>query len=224
LSGMFFFPPLFDMFCLSNFPSHKLTGTIAFNAPRFQPSFASHLLLSFTERVLVGRCPLRLAFKDMLAQACDLGRHSDVFLLTTDKEGALTCSRFAWANLEVRPWGHHLPIQCSGCGWANSWRSAYVKGSKDKSYIFECKNDSCNVSHTFSQPPGSTVLYSGRKNGGTWLDIPLETEFAWFTCFSSVFLLHFVLHCTVLMLAFFWGRVVISLVSESWDLRYTSSG
>ncbi|KAG1734837.1 hypothetical protein EDB19DRAFT_1830470 [Suillus lakei] len=130
---------------------HKLTGTIAFNAPRFQPSFASHLLLSFTERVLIGRCPLRLAFKDMLAQACDLGRHSDVFLLTTDKEGALTCS--------------------SGCGWANSWRSAYVKGSKDKSYIFECKNDSCN-------PPGSTVLYSGRKNGGTWLDIPLETEFA----------------------------------------------
>ncbi|KAG1882279.1 hypothetical protein F4604DRAFT_1678671 [Suillus subluteus] len=124
---------------------HKLTGTIAFNAPRFQPSFASHLLIAFTERVLIGRCPLRLAFKDMLAQACDLGRHSDIYLLTPVKEGALTCSRFAWANVEFRPWGHRLPIQCSGCGWANSWRSAYVKGSKDKAYIFECKNDSCNA-------------------------------------------------------------------------------
>ncbi|KAG1884758.1 hypothetical protein F4604DRAFT_1676850 [Suillus subluteus] len=123
---------------------HKLTGTIAFNAPHFQPSFASHLLISFTERVLIGWCPLRLAFKDMLTQSCDLGRHSDVFLLTVE-EGALTCSRFAWANLEVCPWGNCLPNQCSGCGWANSWRSAYVKGSKDKTYIFECKNDSCSA-------------------------------------------------------------------------------
>ncbi|KAG0693968.1 hypothetical protein DFH29DRAFT_1006760 [Suillus ampliporus] len=57
---------------------HNLTATMAFNAPRFQPSFASHLLLAFTEKVLVGRCPIRLAFKDMLAQSCDLGRHSDV--------------------------------------------------------------------------------------------------------------------------------------------------
>ncbi|KAG1887879.1 hypothetical protein F4604DRAFT_1916751 [Suillus subluteus] len=68
---------------------HKLTGTIAFNAPRFQPSFASHLLISFTERVLIGRCPLRLAFKDMLAQSCDLGRHSDVFLLTVEEAPSL---------------------------------------------------------------------------------------------------------------------------------------
>ncbi|KAG1767505.1 hypothetical protein EDD22DRAFT_844465 [Suillus occidentalis] len=72
---------------------HKFTGTIAFSAPHFQPSFALHLLLSFTEQVLIGRCPLHLVFKDMLAQACDLGCHSDIFLLTTDKEGALTCSR-----------------------------------------------------------------------------------------------------------------------------------
>ncbi|KAG2342385.1 hypothetical protein BDR05DRAFT_949042 [Suillus weaverae] len=150
---------------------HKFTSIITFSAPCFQLSFTLHLLLSFTERILIGHCLLRLAFKDMVTQACDLGYHSDIFLLTTDKEGALTCSRFAWANLEVHSWGNHLPIQCSGCGWANSWRSAYVKGSKDKSYIFECKNDSCNS-------PGSTVLYSGRKNGSTWLDIPLVTEFA----------------------------------------------
>jgi hypothetical protein len=151
---------------------------MAFNAPRFQPSFASHLLLAFTEKVLIGRCPIRLAFKDMLAQSCDLGRHSDVFLLTPVMEGALKISRFAWAHLEFRPWGNHLPIQCSGCGWANSWRSAFVNGSKDKSYIFECKNDSCNVSHLFSQPPGSTILYSGRKHGGTWLDIPVASKLA----------------------------------------------
>ncbi|KAG1721978.1 uncharacterized protein EDB91DRAFT_1256266 [Suillus paluster] len=35
-----------------------LSATIAFNARRFQPSFASHLLLAFTEQVLIERCPI----------------------------------------------------------------------------------------------------------------------------------------------------------------------
>ncbi|KAG1819878.1 hypothetical protein EV424DRAFT_1616755 [Suillus variegatus] len=61
---------------------HKLSATVAFNAARFQPSFASHLLLAFTEQVLVECCPIGLAFGDMLAQAYKLGRHTDVFLLT----------------------------------------------------------------------------------------------------------------------------------------------
>ncbi|KAG1789808.1 uncharacterized protein HD556DRAFT_1446603 [Suillus plorans] len=68
------------------------------------------MLISFTERVLIGLCPLRLAFKDMLLQSWDLGSHSDIFLLTTVKEGGLSISRFAWANVEVHPWGNPLPI------------------------------------------------------------------------------------------------------------------
>ncbi|KAG2057807.1 hypothetical protein BDR06DRAFT_969145 [Suillus hirtellus] len=55
-----------------------------------------------------------------LARGCylswDLGSHSDIFLLTTVKEGGLNISRFAWANVEVHPWGNPLPIQCMSCG------------------------------------------------------------------------------------------------------------
>ncbi|KAG0691582.1 hypothetical protein DFH29DRAFT_884141 [Suillus ampliporus] len=52
---------------------HKLSATIAFNARHFQPSFTSHLLLAFTEQVLVERCPIRLAFGEMLGQSSKLG-------------------------------------------------------------------------------------------------------------------------------------------------------
>ncbi|KAG0695620.1 hypothetical protein DFH29DRAFT_879913 [Suillus ampliporus] len=139
---------------------HNLTVTIAFNAPRFQPSFATHLLIAFTERVLIGHCPIRLAFKDMLAQSCDLGRHSDVFLLTPVKEGALNISRFAWAHSEVHPWGNFLSIQCGGCGWADSWRSAFVKGTKARL--------------TFLSAEIKPVV----KHGSTWLDIPVVAQLA----------------------------------------------
>jgi hypothetical protein len=39
---------------------------------------------------------------------------------------------------------HDLTTMRSALFWANSWRSAYVKGSKDKTYIFECKNGYSN--------------------------------------------------------------------------------
>ncbi|KAG1785443.1 uncharacterized protein HD556DRAFT_1450758 [Suillus plorans] len=99
---------------------HKLSATVAFNAARFQPSFASHLLLAFTEQVLVECCPIGLAFGDMLAQAYKLGRHTDVFLLTP-LVGSLKVSKFVWADVKFRPWGGFLPIQCPSCGWTDCW-------------------------------------------------------------------------------------------------------
>ncbi|KAG1819828.1 uncharacterized protein BJ212DRAFT_1298235 [Suillus subaureus] len=97
------------------------------------------------ERVVISMKMIQRAILiSWLARGCclswDLGSHSDIFLLTTIKEGSLSISRFAWVNVEVCPWGNPLPIQCSGYGRVNSWRSAYVKDSK--TYIFECKNDS----------------------------------------------------------------------------------
>ncbi|KAG1764498.1 hypothetical protein EV702DRAFT_1051327 [Suillus placidus] len=79
---------------------HKLSATIAFTARRFQPSFASHLLLAFTEQVVVEHCPIQLAFGDMLAQSYKLGRHTDVILLTT-LEASLQISKFTWGDVET---------------------------------------------------------------------------------------------------------------------------
>ncbi|KAG1897765.1 uncharacterized protein F5891DRAFT_1191689 [Suillus fuscotomentosus] len=130
---------------------HKLSATVTFNTARFQPSFASHLLLEFTEQVLVERCPIGLAFGDMLAQAYKLGRHTDVFLLTP-LVGSLKVSKFVWVDVKFWPWGGFLPIQCPSCGWTDCWRSVFVRACKDKVYVFECKNDTCTQSFTFSPP------------------------------------------------------------------------
>ncbi|KAG2355383.1 hypothetical protein BDR07DRAFT_1381574 [Suillus spraguei] len=73
--------------------AHPVTASIAFNAVRLQPSFASHLLLAFVE----------------------LGRHTDIFLMTTESKGAgLTVVKFSWAHIDHKPWGHFLPVQCPG--------------------------------------------------------------------------------------------------------------
>lgn len=146
---------------------------MAFNATRFQPSFASHLLLAFTEQVLVERCPIGLAFGNMLGQAYKLGRHTDVFLLTP-LEGSLQVSKFICTDVNFQPWGSFLPIQCPICEWTNSWRSVFVRGCKDKVYVFECKNGVCNQSFSFSSPEGATMLTSGRKSGCSWMHVPLK--------------------------------------------------
>ncbi|KAG1866802.1 hypothetical protein F4604DRAFT_1927770 [Suillus subluteus] len=143
---------------------HNLSATIAFTARRFQPSFASHLLLAFTQQVLVEHCPIRLAFGDMLAQSYKLGRHTDVILLTM-LEASIQISKFTWGDVETRPWGGFLPIQCPTCGWTDSWRSAFVRTARDKIYVFECKNPTCVQSLRFGPPEGATMLSPGRKLG-----------------------------------------------------------
>ncbi|KAG1873079.1 hypothetical protein F4604DRAFT_1681149 [Suillus subluteus] len=45
---------------------HQLSATVAFNAVRFQPSFTSHLLLAFIERVIIERFSISHAFPLML--------------------------------------------------------------------------------------------------------------------------------------------------------------
>ncbi|KAG1742098.1 hypothetical protein EDB19DRAFT_1827760 [Suillus lakei] len=139
---------------------HKLSATIAFNARCFQPSFTSHLLLAFTEHVLVEHCPICSAFGEMLGQSSKLGHHTDVLLLTP-LEATLQITKFTWGDTKFRPWGCFLPIQCQTCGHTNSWHSAYARDSGNKTYLFECKNTSCDQSFTFIQPKGATMLSSG---------------------------------------------------------------
>lgn len=149
-----------------NIYSHKLTAAVGFNAVRFQPSFTSHLLLAFAEQVLIERFSIVETFPEMLGQSYRLGRHSDVFLLTTDAQG-LKVRIFSWAHTRHCPWGHRLPLQCPDCGWPDSWISTYI----DRVYHFGCRNGACKKSYTFCQPFRSRVLLPGKKRDSCWLEI-----------------------------------------------------
>jgi hypothetical protein len=150
--------------------SHKFTSCVAFNALRFQPSFTGHLLLAFADLVLVECFPIEQAFPHMLGQSYKLGRHTDVFLLTTDVErGSLKVTKYSWTHIDHRPWGNFLPIQCPGCGWVNAWRSACMR----RIYLFECKNDACTISYTFGPEEGMTTLLPGKGVGSCWIKIPM---------------------------------------------------
>ncbi|KAG1732857.1 uncharacterized protein EDB91DRAFT_1251594 [Suillus paluster] len=150
--------------------NHRMTATIGFNAVRFQPTFATHLLLAFAELVLIGCFAIQVAFPDMLGQSYKLGRHSNVFLMMPNSSGSLTVTQYAWTHTELRPWGQYLPVQCPQCGWINAWRSVNV----GKVYHFECKNDACRKGFSFSQPANSRVLLPGKRPGSCWISIPLE--------------------------------------------------
>ncbi|KAG1729645.1 uncharacterized protein EDB91DRAFT_1252963 [Suillus paluster] len=151
---------------------HHITATICFNAIRFQPNFAAPLLLSFAELVLTECLPIREVFPDMLMQSYKLGRHTDVFLLMTNACHALDITRFAWTHCKERPWGHHLPLQCPQCGWANSWRSANHK----KTYSFECMNSKCRKGYLFSPPENSVTLSHARKSGSCWIAVCVKAN------------------------------------------------
>ncbi|KAG1892029.1 hypothetical protein F4604DRAFT_1912760 [Suillus subluteus] len=149
---------------------HHITATICFNAIRFQPSFAAPLLLAFAEIVLIECLPIRASFPDMLMQSYKLGRHTDVFLLMTDAGRSLDIARFTWTHCKERPWGHHLPLQCPQCGWANSWLSVNHK----KMYSFECINSRCRKGYLFSLPENSVILTHARKSGSCWITVGVK--------------------------------------------------
>ncbi|KAG2084906.1 hypothetical protein BD769DRAFT_1681914 [Suillus cothurnatus] len=150
--------------------SYRITASIAFTAVRFQPSFASHLLLAFVEQVLIERFSISDVFHHMLGQSYKLGRHTDVILMDKGRDAeALTVSKFSWAHADHRPWGQYLPIQCPDCGWIDSWLSA----TKGGVYAFECTNTRCKKLLTFRQPQGSQKLVPGKTVSSCWLLIPL---------------------------------------------------
>ncbi|KAG1723410.1 uncharacterized protein EDB91DRAFT_1087809 [Suillus paluster] len=151
---------------------HHITATICFNAICFQPTFAAPLLLAFAELVLTECLPIREVFPDMLMQSYKLGRHTDVFLLMTNAGCALDITRFAWTHCKERPWGHHLPLQCPQCGWANSWHSANHK----KTYSFECMNSKCRKGYFFSPPEDSVILSHARKSGSCWIAVGVKAN------------------------------------------------
>ncbi|KAG1863661.1 hypothetical protein F4604DRAFT_1929061 [Suillus subluteus] len=150
--------------------NHHMTATIGFNAVRFQPSFATHLLLAFMELVIIKRLPIRVAFPEMVGQSYKLGRHSNVFLLVPVAPDSLAIKKYSWTHHELRPWGQYLPVQCPDCGWTNAWRTV----NTNKNYSFECKNRQCRKEYLFSQPAGSRILLPGRRPGACWISIDLK--------------------------------------------------
>ncbi|KAG1721246.1 uncharacterized protein EDB91DRAFT_1088514 [Suillus paluster] len=78
---------------------HQLYATVAFNAVHFQPSFTTHILLAFIERVIIKRFSISHAFP----HAGSLSQFSS--------HGPMLC--FAW--------GQYLPVQCPKY-WTSSFR------------------------------------------------------------------------------------------------------
>ncbi|KAG1819994.1 hypothetical protein EV424DRAFT_1347324 [Suillus variegatus] len=95
-----------------------------FNAVRFQPSFTTHLLLAFIERVIIERFAISHAFPLMLTHSLNLGRHSDILLLVKNSD-SLNVTKFAWTHTVFRPWGQYLPVQCPKY-WTSSFRAILV--------------------------------------------------------------------------------------------------
>ncbi|KAG2742478.1 hypothetical protein P692DRAFT_20748167 [Suillus brevipes Sb2] len=152
---------------------HKITASIAFTAPRFQPNFTGLLLLAFAEQVIIESYHIAHAFPHMLGQSNKLGRHTDIILMMTDTlTGNLSAVRFFWTHIDYRPWGFHMPIQCPDCGIVDAWRSA----TKHRVYRFECKNRRCGKLYTFEQPPGSQLLMPGKTGSSSWMSIPCNAE------------------------------------------------
>ncbi|KAG2355372.1 hypothetical protein BDR07DRAFT_1493291 [Suillus spraguei] len=87
--------------------AHPVTASIAFNAVRLQPSFASHLLLAFVEYVLLERFSITHSFQHMLGQSYRLGRHTDIFLMTTE----------TGPTLIINLGGISCPSNVRGVGW-----------------------------------------------------------------------------------------------------------
>ncbi|KAG1838548.1 hypothetical protein DFJ58DRAFT_733799 [Suillus subalutaceus] len=85
---------------------HGLSAAVALNAVQFQPNFAAHFLLAFSDLVLIQRLSMRDAFPDMLGQSYMLGRHSDVFLLTGHK-----ASRLFLSVIELTFWLRNIQSQ-----------------------------------------------------------------------------------------------------------------
>lgn len=159
--------------CALHQPSHRITASIAFTAPRFQPSFTSHLLLAFVELVLIERVSISHAFPHMLGQSNKLGRHTDIILMLTETlAGGLGVTKYSWANIDHRPWGQNLPIQCPECGLVNSWRSA----SKAGAYLFECMKDGCRKLLRFDKPANARMLMQGKTSSSCWLAIELDSN------------------------------------------------
>ncbi|KAG1850129.1 hypothetical protein F4604DRAFT_1687212 [Suillus subluteus] len=93
---------------------HGLSAAVTFNAVWFQPNFAAHLLLAFSDLVLIQCLSMCDTFPDMLGQSYMLSHHSDVFLL-------------------LCPLGDFLPLQCPEYGLVDAWSSA----NHTKIYVFE---------------------------------------------------------------------------------------
>ncbi|KAG1829198.1 hypothetical protein EV424DRAFT_1344437 [Suillus variegatus] len=82
---------------------HHISATVCFNAVHFQPSTALHLLLAFTELVLVKQLPIHTAFPNILGQSYKLGWHSDIFLILRKDATFLDITKFLWTHSSHHP-------------------------------------------------------------------------------------------------------------------------
>jgi len=137
---------------------------IAFTATRLQPCLIAPYILSYAQCVLVEGFQL-LEFEQRFLQGFpSISRHTNIIHIFQN-DGKPTTFHYVWTHSSVRPWGHHLPIQCKNCGSIRPW---VAKNGHDSSCLFSCNG--CSNKIRFSPP--ETIKWLGAETGdGRWMVI-----------------------------------------------------
>ncbi|KAI6101802.1 hypothetical protein F5141DRAFT_1065774 [Pisolithus sp. B1] len=157
---------------------------LLFDAQNLQLAFTVPYLQSLLDNTIIQGFPISSAAKVALNNCGMLGRHSNIILVMCQKEG-LVVEKFLWTDKYIKPWGHHLPVQCPQCGTIQKW----VGGSAEKTMTYECQYSECGKDmgaggmslppkiYTFSIPENATQLPQGKRGTSSWLQITLYVKF-----------------------------------------------
>ncbi|KIJ57569.1 hypothetical protein HYDPIDRAFT_34976 [Hydnomerulius pinastri MD-312] len=149
-------------------------------------------LVSLTKSFVIKGFSFREAIVHSLSLSGQLGGHSNVLIIGLARDGhriKVDVTKYSWAQLDTRPWGQDLPLQCPQCGTPLPW----ARAKQGESYVFECRFLSCGwdakkrtrmrppFRFAISRPDHIKMLPLGKKTGAGWLKIPVGTHHFTFT-------------------------------------------
>lgn len=89
---------------------------ILFSAPRFRRTMAIPFIVAYFQQITIGKAPWEKEIGNVLLCANQLGRHSDIFVVSSSPVGGLDSMRYVWASPYIRPYGRTIDDQCDQCG------------------------------------------------------------------------------------------------------------
>ena len=149
-----------------------IANAVAFGASVIQSAFCAPFFLAFVHKIyLEGMRMDRDHMGELLAPSIFLGRHTSVIILTrqgtshpAETLGPLQQHEYVWSHPTIRPFGVELPVQCPLCGSLASLRCR----ATEELVRVRCGSKNCSFVHTYSRPPGLTMIKSGE--GGQWVE------------------------------------------------------
>ncbi len=148
--------------------SRGVRSALAFSAEKLQPVLLSSLFLDMAQRVFVEGYPLdNSVLADLLSFNNYACRHTNVVFLSGS-----SLTELRWSHKSIRPWGHHLPTQCT-CGAVRSWDKPKQIGTG--TLLFACKSRGCTEQLTFD-PPYPYTWAAKEVRGGRWMSVGQQVD------------------------------------------------